>query len=153
MPVKRTWLAIVVLAVISLLGDFICRLQGDSAGHDKLMQTAGERVHLLPDRIEGWRKAQSEPLTEDVLRMLQCREHESRVYVDDRTGESVTLILLAGKAGPLLAHTPEVCYSSVDYECVEPAHPETIRGTGDSANAFNAGASRRGPGWLPIIHD
>jgi len=133
---KRTWIAIAALAGVSLVGDFICRSQANSSGRDKLLDVAGERVHLLPARIGNWRVSESKPLDDEVLRMLRCRAHESRTYVDDQTGESVSLVLLTGTAGPLLAHTPEVCYSSVDFDTEEPAHPEIIRGAGDSADQF-----------------
>jgi hypothetical protein len=134
---KRTWFAIAALVVISLIGDLLCRSLANPVDSDKLMQAAGERISRLPARFGQWRMTRSEPLDEDVIRMLSCRAHENRVYVDDQTGESVSLVLLTGPAGPLVAHTPEVCYSSVDFETVEPAHPETIRGTGDGADIFD----------------
>lgn len=134
---KRTWFAIVALIFVSLLGDALCRTLASSIDRDKLLQAAGERVNRLPTRIGHWRMTKSEPLDEKVLSVLRCTAHEQRVYTDDQTGETVSLILLAGTAGPLLAHTPEICYSSVDFETLEPPHPETIRGTGDAADIFN----------------
>jgi hypothetical protein len=134
---KRTWFAIAALVVISLLGDFLCRSLASSVDTDKLMQAAGERINRLPVRFGQWRMVKSEPLDESVTRMLRCHAHQSRVYVDDQTGEAVSIVLLIGAAGPLVAHTPEVCYSSIDFETVESAHPEAIRGTGDAADIFN----------------
>jgi hypothetical protein len=101
-----------------------------------LLQAAGERVNRLPRQIGHWRMTKSEPLDDDTQRMLRCSAHEQRVYVDDQTGETVSLILLTGVAGPLVAHTPEVCYSSADFEVVDSAHPETIRGAGEAADVF-----------------
>jgi hypothetical protein len=133
----RSWFAIAALVVVSLLGDFLCRTQARSQDGEKLMKAGVSRVEQLPERIGSWHVASSEPLEENVVRVLRCRAHQNRTYVDDETGEEVSLILLLGSAGPLLAHTPEVCYSSVDYETIEPAHPEIIRGTGDRADIFN----------------
>jgi Protein of unknown function (DUF3485) len=133
----RTWFAIVALAVVSLLGDFLCRSQANSVDRDKLLEAAGKRVHQLPTSFGRWRMSKSQPLTDDILNMLHCRDHEQRVYVDEQTGETVTVILLTGGAGPLLAHTPEICYSSVEFETLEPAHPVTIRGTDAEGDIYN----------------
>jgi hypothetical protein len=134
---KRTWFAIAALVVVSLLGDLLCRSLASSVDAKKLMQAAGERLNQLPARFGNWRMTKSEPLDENAIRMLQCHTHESRVYVDDQTGETVSVVLMVGPAGPLVAHTPEVCYGSVDFEMVEAAHPETIRGTGVDVDVFN----------------
>lgn len=134
---RRTSFAIVVLTVISLGGDFLCRTLANSVDRDKLLKAAGERIDRLPARIGHWRMATSEPLTDDVVRMLNCSAHENRVYVDDQTGEAVSVILMVGAPGPLLAHTPEICYSSVDFDILEPAHPEPVRGAGDDGDVLN----------------
>lgn len=134
---RHTWFAIVALVVISLLGDFLCRSMASSVDRDKLLKAAGDRINRLPTRIGHWRMAKSEPLDDDAIRMLRCTTHENRVYVDDQTGEVVSVILMAGIPGPLIAHTPEICYSSLDFEIIESAHPETIRGAGDRGDVLN----------------
>jgi hypothetical protein len=132
---SRIWSAVAALAVVSLLGDFLCT-RANSVDTEKLMQAGSSCVGQLPDTIGEWHVIKSEPLGDEVLRMLRCRNHENRVYVNDRTGDEVSLVLLVGEAGPLLAHTPEVCYSSAEWDTIEPAHFETIRGTGDTADNF-----------------
>jgi hypothetical protein len=127
----RTWSAIAALVVVSLVGDFYCRIQASSINRTKLMAQAGSRVKQLPDQIGHWHVARSEPLDDKVVRILQCRAHENRVYVNDENGETVSLVLLAGPPGPLIAHTPEVCYSSVAYATLETASPGNIPSNGD----------------------
>ena len=131
----RTWSAVAAFVVISLLGNFLCT-RAVSVDTEKLMEAGSSNVSQLPETVGDWHVIKSEPLEDKVLRMLNCRNHENRVYVNDKTGEEVSVVLLVGEAGPLLAHTPEVCYSSADWETIEPAHFETIRGTGDKADDF-----------------
>lgn len=134
---RRTWLAIAVLVAFSLMGEFLCRSMANSVDRDKLLKAAGDRINRLPTRIGHWRMAKSEPLTDDAVRMLRCSAHENRIYVDDQTGETVSVLLMVGIAGPLIAHTPEICYSSVDFDILEPARPNTIRGSEEAGDVLN----------------
>lgn len=38
-----------------------------------------------------------------------------RRYRNTRTGESVTLLLVCGRGGPICVHTPDVCYAGAGY--------------------------------------
>jgi hypothetical protein len=42
-----------------------------------------------------------------------------RRFVDRRTGEAVSLLIVCGRPGPISVHTPEVCYAGAGYEVVE----------------------------------
>src|SRR5262249_40568999 len=83
-----------------------------------------------------WTMQPSEPLTDDVLRVLDCRAHQSRFYTDKATGDQVALILLAGSAGPLVAHTPEVCYASSGLAVADAVGSDVIRDTGAHTDTF-----------------
>jgi len=135
--VSRTTVALAALVGLSLVGDFLCRTLASPVDREKLLESAAERVSRLPSQIGSWRMKRSAPLPDETLQMLRCRAHENRVYMDDQTGETVSLVLMTGTAGPLVAHTPEVCYSSVDFETIEPAHPEAIRQSGSGSDVFD----------------
>ena len=130
-------LPLVLLAALSLAGEFVCRSFARGGDQERLLRLAAANLPRLPDRIGPWRAAKAEPISDDVLRMLGCRAHESRIYVDDSTGEQVGLMLLAGSAGPLVSHTAEICYGSVDYDVVEGPTIETIRGEGARADVVH----------------
>jgi hypothetical protein len=134
---RRLYLPLVLLAVVSLGGDLLCRALARGGDPERLLQAAGKCLRKLPERIGSWRAAEGEPVPDEVLRMLDCRAHESRMYVDELTGDRVGFLLLAGSAGPLVAHTPEVCYSSVDFEIAEAAAPVVIRETGARVDTFD----------------
>ena len=83
--------------------------------------SAAKRLAVVPDRVAEWDLQLSEPLDEEVVRMLQCAGHFLRVYNNRRTGDVVSVALLVGPPGPTAAHTPEICYSSRGQTIVEPS--------------------------------
>jgi len=135
----RVWFGLVVLAAVSIVGERICLHQatGGAAG-ERLLEIASRNIDALPETIGPWRMTASQPLDENAVRMLQCRANLSRSYRNDDTGESVSLMLLVGRAGPLLAHTPEVCYSSQSFETLEAAHPQVIRKNETDEDVFSS---------------
>ena len=139
---KRVWYALAALSVSSLVGDFVCRSMARSADQERLMRSAGEAVSRLPETIGPWRLEASEPLDDTALRMLDCRAYQSRQYTHEKTGEKVNFLLLVGPAGPLVAHTPEVCYASTDFQLFGKTHVETVRGSGAQADTFGSVAAR-----------
>jgi len=72
-----------------------------------------QRASLI--EIGNWRLRREAPFAPDVLKMLQCPAHISRVYEHQQTGDLVTLTVIIGPPGPVSVHTPEICYSSRDY--------------------------------------
>jgi len=139
---SRLLFPVVLLVATSLLGEYLCRTLASSSDADRLLQVAGDNLSRLPETIGTWRMEKSEPLSEDVLQILGCRAQQSRTYADDLTGEQVALTLLAGAAGPLVAHTPDVCYPSTDFEIAEAAASEVIRGSGARADTFDRATFR-----------
>jgi hypothetical protein len=138
----RLLLPVVLLVAVSLLGAYLCRTLAGGGDSERLLQLAGENVSRLPETIGAWRMEKSDPLSENVMQILGCRAQQSRVYADDQTGDQVALTLLVGDAGPLVAHTPDVCYSSTDFEIAEPAGAEVIRGSGARADTFDRATFR-----------
>lgn len=130
----RIWIGLGALAGASLFGDFLCRSTARSADPDRLLRSAGEAIARLPDAIGPWRVASSDPIGDSALAMLECRAYQSRQFVNSTTGEQVSFILLVGPAGPLVAHSPEVCYASTAFDVVGGVRFETVRGTGPAAD-------------------
>jgi len=134
---KRTLVPLAVLTAVTLAGDLACRSFARGGNPERLLGQAAENLAHLPRQIGPWRAAKTAPLSDNVLEMLDCRAHESCTFIDDKTGEEVGLTLLAGTAGPMVAHTPEVCYESSSFEIAEATQSESIRGTGDRADTFD----------------
>lgn len=79
------------------------------------LEPLAERLQSLPDAVGAWRLKESKQLPTGIVTELQCTGYISRVYVHSHTGAEVAVAVLAGPAGPIAVHTPELCYSSRDY--------------------------------------
>jgi Protein of unknown function (DUF3485) len=98
--------------------------------------SAGEKLARVPEKIGDWDMKSSEPFDNEVVDMLQCAGHFSRVYVNAVTGESVRVALLVGPPGPTAVHTPEICYSSRGQTAVEQPKPVATRPKTDADEAL-----------------
>ena len=95
-------------------------LHGKSANRwgqsDVLSRGGGKLKQGLPERLGPWRLATSHPPEQSVVDALQCVAYLHGVYVNDQTGDVVTVALVAGPGGPISVHAPEICYTASDYE-------------------------------------
>src|SRR5258708_39854567 len=129
MPDSRIWFSLAALVAVSSIGEYARRTLNGADDQERLLEIAASGVGELPSRIGRWRMVKVEPLDEAARNILKCRAHESRKYVDEQTGDNIALVLLAGVAGPIVAHTPEACYSSTEYEIDEAAKTVVVRNT------------------------
>jgi hypothetical protein len=66
-----------------------------------------------------------------------------RRYENRRKGQSVTVLLVCGRAGPVSVHTPDLCYPDAGYELIEgPVHVAL----GPSVVSSVSSAKSPGPG-------
>jgi hypothetical protein len=91
-------------------------LRGHS-GKEALLEQAGDRLRAgLPPRLGPWRLVKTHETPREVAAVLQCVACLHGAYTNDQTGDTVVVALIAGPSGPVSVHTPEICYSAVDYE-------------------------------------
>jgi hypothetical protein len=135
---KRVWYGLAALAVASFFGDLVCRSAAKSADQARLIESAAQAVARLPETIGPWHREAVAKLDDAAVQMLECRAYQSGQYRNEKTAETVDLTLLVAPAGPLVAHTPEVCYASANFEVVGGTHVETVRGSADQADQFGS---------------
>jgi hypothetical protein len=58
-------------------------------------------------------------MSDFALATLMCAGYINRTYVEQSTGDSVSVAIIVGPPGPTAVHTPEICYSSRDYAIKE----------------------------------
>jgi hypothetical protein len=75
---------------------------------DELRQ-ASARLEALPQKLGDWEGQPSE-VDARQLSVAEAAGHVSRRYVNRRTAAEVSLLVLAGRGGPLAVHQPEICY-------------------------------------------
>lgn len=80
-------------------------------------QFAVERLAApLPERVGEWKLRREPILEEAVIRLLQCPAYISRIYEHEQSGNIVSVAVLLGPPGPISVHTPEICYSSHNFQ-------------------------------------
>lgn len=85
---------------------------------DRLL-AAGARLQHIPDSAGTWKVESTQQLPDSARTMLECAGDVSRNYLDSAGGANVSLTLLLGPAGPMAAHSPEICFSSRDFREIE----------------------------------
>jgi len=73
------------------------------------LHNASSRLEALPTKLGDWEGRPNE-MDARQLQMAEAAGHVSRRYVHRRTAAEVSLLVLAGRPGPLSVHRPEVCY-------------------------------------------
>ena len=74
---------------------------------------AAECLWNCPQRFGSWVMAgKDSELSEAVIRELGVLTYVKRDYVNTRTSETVSIIILAGLPGPIARHPPEICYNA-----------------------------------------
>ena len=89
---------------------------------------AGSKIDNVPEHFGDWDLQIARPLDRTVIDMLQCAGSTHRIYRNQKTGQVVSVLLIVGPPGPTSAHTPEICYSSRDYDRIEERHKFQVRG-------------------------
>ncbi len=111
------------------------------SAHDTEMSAAStdeliQRLATMPSQFGEWQLKSDQRLDDRTVKMLRCAGHLNRRYVSTVNGDVVDLVLMVGPSGPLLAHTPDVCMNSREFEQIEGSGPTTIHPGGESANVF-----------------
>jgi hypothetical protein len=79
------------------------------------LDLAAKRVELVPMAIGDW-QGHDEAVDRESFEQAGAKGYWMRSYVNSRTGESILVILMCGRAGKMSVHTPEVCYRGAGYE-------------------------------------
>jgi len=100
------------------------------------MQTAAEHFRQIPTEFGPWQLQKAEAITDEVVAILECAGYINGSYVNRSTGEVVNAFVILGPPGPVSVHTPEVCYSSKNYEIAETRSRVAIGAAEPAQNEF-----------------
>jgi hypothetical protein len=84
------------------------------------LELAGSQLAEIPQQLGDWRMLEERPVEENVRQILECAGSVVRVYAHQETGAVVNVAVIVGPSGPTAVHTPEICYSSRDFEISGP---------------------------------
>lgn len=83
------------------------------------LQTAADRLKQpLPGQLGNWRLVNEQTFDDSVIGVLECPAYLCRTYRNDQTSDIVNVAVTIGPPGPIAVHTPELCYSSRDFQFV-----------------------------------
>lgn len=78
-------------------------------------EAARDQLVATPASVGDWQLKEEQDLDASVVELLNCKGYINRVYVHQQTGAQIHVAVLAGPAGPISVHTPDVCYSSREF--------------------------------------
>ena len=93
------------------------------------LEEAADRLASLSLSNRSWNLIEQQSVDPIALRLLRSAGYLQHVYENGATKELVTVAIFAGPTGPMVAHTPVVCYSANDYEVI--AGPDQASITAD----------------------
>jgi hypothetical protein len=105
----------------------------------------GNRFDSISMTIDGWRGTVLETSARELL-IAGASAHLSRRYTHINTGDTVSVVMLAGNPGQIASHAPDVCYPGAGY-ILDASHLMNIHygSEGRSASFRIATARRPGP--------
>jgi hypothetical protein len=118
-PLSRAALAgrvaLVVLGLAALVGAAVVEgVRSNRWGVTADLTAAAARLDRVPAAFGDW-TSQENPVDRKILDRAEAVGSVSRVYRNAKTGSAVSVMLLCGPAGPIGAHTPDVCYAGLGY--------------------------------------
>ena len=128
-------IAVLLVAAVTLGAGVIHGRMLNRWGISEDMQAAAAQLARLPAQFGQWRSAADQELDATSVEMLECAAYKARTYVHEGTGQAVSVTVLLGRAGPITAHTPEICYSGRAYRVHQERQAieiHDVRGGGDA---------------------
>lgn len=129
--VSRTSKTVIPAAVVGIIaivvgGAIHGRVTQRWSASNELLKAA-EVVEAFPESFGPWRQEKSLEMEDTVAETLQCAGYVTREYFNTETSDRVQLFIIVGPPGPTAVHTPEICYSSRDYEISEDAKKVSLQ--------------------------
>src|SRR5262245_23415668 len=120
MPLRFPWmfsLAVLLLLAGTLASGWWHGRSVSRWGEAAALANAAQRLQgSLPERLGPWQLIKAHELEEGAADVLQCAAYLHGGYRNDQSGDTIVVAVVAGPAGPISVHTPEICYSAQNYE-------------------------------------
>jgi hypothetical protein len=95
------------------------------------LQQSADFVKSTPKQLGTWKYVEdAKPMTKGVIEELGVTDYVSRVYTNGT--DTVTLLLMAGKTGRLVRHTPDICYGATGNTFLKEPTPVSLDVDGKS---------------------
>lgn len=126
--------------LFAFIGLTICIGAGHGMWTDRWSQSDDLKRHLallekVPINFGDWQGENAPYESEDMAR-AGIKGCIVRRYKNERTGSTVSLLIVCGRGGPICVHTPDICYAGAGYRQV--AAQEKIKGEQKSIDVWRA---------------
>lgn len=113
------------------------------------IQEAVARLEKVPMNVGDWQGRPSE-LDRRQLEAGNISGHLLRTYVNRKTGEELTTLVVCGRPGPISVHTPDICYQGAGYALERSPERVTVAADGSAgAGEFFRGDFLKTTGAVP----
>jgi hypothetical protein len=124
------YIGVGLLVVITLATGLLQGKMTNRFGLPEDMNEAAHKLENLQKILEQptfsfgergqWRMIKTTQMTDLVIETLECREYINASFVNSEMPSiQINGFIILGPAGPVAVHTPEICYSSKDYEITD----------------------------------
>ena len=118
---------------------------------DDVHQIAAQQLRELPTEFGDWH-SRNEQLSDQAVQFAELSGYVYRQYVNRRTRQSVTLLLMCGLPGPVSVHPPTACFQGAGFKQIGNTERVTVAGdTQSSPHRFRV-ADFEKPGSLSLEH-
>jgi Protein of unknown function (DUF3485) len=125
---------LIVLAAGLVVGVAVFEgIRSNRWGESKDVKAAAAKLERVPREFGAWTSGPDGTLDPKIVERAEAAGYLSRRYYSRKTGTEIDVMLLCGLPGPIGAHTPDVCYGGLGYECLGNPKPQRIAfGDGDA---------------------
>ncbi len=111
-------------------------------------------LKTIPKSFDGWRVLDGSQTVLDPLttRLTGSTDHMMSSYVDEQTGQMLSVLVLFGPAEPVMPHTPQVCYPASGFQAVGPTVDKDIKIGDHEVASFRSSVFAK-PGGRTVIRN
>jgi hypothetical protein len=113
------------------------------------IEDATRALAQVPPTVGEWEGVEREVPADDVV-AGDIRAYLRRDYVHRPTGKTVSVVVVVGEPGPIVVHTPNLCYPRSGFEQFSPQEREVLEVEGPVGRVEMWRAGYRSPGLIPV---
>lgn len=110
-PVFKLLLPVAVASAIVVASGYLHGLTTDRWGNPDDVRVAASKLQDVPAEFGDWSSTEVE-IPQQQLEQAEAVGNLSRQYVNRLTGDSVAVLVLCGRPGPIAVHPPTVCFTA-----------------------------------------
>ncbi len=100
--------------------------------NSELLNDFTQRIPQLPQNIGDW-KGDDQKIPDKEFKLTKCTDYVSRRYVNEKTGQIISLYAVSGSARNCTIHSPDWCYPGAGFKMIDKVSQTVI----DCGNGLN----------------